>query len=275
MHVLPSKEANLRVASKLIHEAFSRYEPDIVGLPELFTTSFFPFRRDKRLFKLAEPIPGPTTEFMGKIARELGVYLIGPIFERLQGQHYYDSSPVISPDGGIVSLYRKCSIPQTVWQEDSVVNNEKFYFEPGSELRVVDLKKFKLGQLICYDRHFPEAWRALEIQGAQIIYVPNASVGRTVANMFTLESRVMCFLNQVFGVFSNRIGNQDGFEFFGLSHIVDPSGEFVKRPSKKVNDVVFSALDIEKCEKMRSVIQLLRDRRPDLYSDLVKPNLEI
>ncbi len=243
----PSREKtkNVQRAAKLIRRCVNENSPDIVALPELFSTPFFPFYRNKAYFKLAEEIPsGPTMRALSELARELGVFVIAPIFER-SGDRYYDSSPVISASGELVGTYRKSSIPETVWEVEHVVNHEKFYFSPGDGFKVFDLGICKLGQLICYDRHFPEAWAMLKKKGAQIVYVPNASTGRTISEMFLQESRTMSMINRVYTVVSNRVGREAGFPFFGGTTIIDPAGRILSGPAKGIK-VVLSDLRLDK-----------------------------
>ena len=249
MHVSAKKDRNIENASRLIAQAAVRQDAEIVGLPELFSTPFFPIYRDKANFKLAEPIPGPTTLKMCKIAKEFGIFLLVPIFER-EKQTYFDSSAVISPDGEPMGVYRKSSVPETVWSSDGVVNHEKYYFSRGDGFKVVELGNLcKLGLLICYDRHYPEAWRTLKRLGAEVVYVPNASIGTTISDMFTIETRVMSKVNRVFGVVSNRIGMQDEFSFFGQTHMIDPCGRLIAGPENRENVIVASLFDLSSLRK--------------------------
>ena len=247
----PSREKtkNVEKAAGLIRRCVRVNSPDVVALPELFSTPFFPFYLNKAYFKLAEEIPsGPTTRAISALARELGVFIIAPIFER-SGERYYDSSPVISPSGEVIGTYRKSSIPETVWNDENVVNHEKYYFSPGDGLKVFDLGKCRLGQLICYDRHFPEAWATLRKMGAQIVYVPNASTGRAISEMFVLESRAMSAINGVYSIVSNRAGVEGGFPFFGGTTVVDPRGKVLSGPARGINKVVVSDLRLHNSRK--------------------------
>jgi beta-ureidopropionase len=243
MAISPKKEKNVQAAIKLIEKSSRKYSPEIIGLPELFSTPFFPFYRKKDSFKLAEEIPGPTTTKLGRLARELGIFLIAPIFEKSNGT-YYDSSPIISPSGDVAHVYRKSSIPETVWKSEGVVNHEKFFFHPGQGFETFDTGFCRVGQLICYDRHFPEGWRTLAKNGAQVVYIPNASVGNKISEMFTLETRAMSKENGVYSIVSNRIGKEGPFHFFGGTHVVNPAGECIAGPSRDFNDIVFSNLDL-------------------------------
>ena len=146
-------------------------------LPELFNTMYFCVETQPEYFDWAEPVPGPTTERMGALARELGIVLIAPMFERAPDGRYFNTAAVLGPDGRMIGKYRKSSIPfMDAAQSSEPRGNEKFYFTPGDlGFPTFDTPFARIGILICYDRHFPEAARVLGLGGAEILFVPTAT----------------------------------------------------------------------------------------------------
>ena len=267
MSAVPEKkEANIAKAEALVEEAVAKYHPAIVGLPELFSTEFFPLTKNRKYFRYAEPIPGPTTDRIGKLARRLRVSVIAPIFESFRGK-YYDSSPVIGPSGSVVGITRKTEIPLVEWQHGRNwnLNYEKFYFSQGNKNPVITVGRARLGQLICYSRHFPEGWRTLELKGAQIIYAPSASNGPVLGELFPLETRALAFMHQCFAVVVNRVGKERSYKYYGGTHIVDPFGKIIAGPANDKEIIVYAALDLSLVAKARKQVPFMRDRRPDLY----------
>jgi N-carbamoylputrescine amidase len=174
------KRANLRRAEDLIAEA-ARQGAQIVSLQELANTIYFPFEETNRYFEWAEQIPGPSIEFFGDLARQHGIVLVAPIFERHGGGDFFNSAVVLGPDGGLIGTYRKNSIPHIRREGQPPASHEKYYFRPGN----LGFPVFPtplgvtLGVLICYDRHFPEAFRTLGLGGAHLVAVPTSTVGKT------------------------------------------------------------------------------------------------
>ena len=262
------KEANVEKAEKMIARAAEKYSPDIVGLPELFSTEFFPVLRKSEYFAYAEEIPGPTIERISDLARKHGVHVIAPIFE-VDHSDYYNTAVIIGPDGKILGKSRKTEIPLVEWKQDKTSwnkNYEKFYFLPAKENPVFDLGSAKLGQLICYARHFPEGWRSLELKGADVIYVPVASNGPVLGDLFSVETRGLAFMHQCFAVVSNRVGREGAYNYFGGAHIVDPFGKILVGPAPPREQIVCATLDLKLVKLAREKVPFLRDRRPDLYA---------
>ncbi len=265
------KEANIAKAERMIKRAAEKFNPDFIGLPELFFTEFFPVSRKNKYFGYAEPVPGPTINRIADLASKYGKYIIAPIFElEIRGGEasYYNTSVVIGPGGKIVGKSRKTEIPLVEWKQDNAVwnrNYEKFYFLPGQGNPVIDLGTFRLGQLICYARHFPEEGRALELSGAQVIYSPVATNGPVLGDLFSVEMRALAFMNQCFAVVVNRVGKEGRYNYFGGTHIVDPFGKLLAGPAGPKEEIVSAVLDLKQVKIAREKVPFIRDRRPDLY----------
>lgn len=274
-----SKEENLNRAIKLLDKA-SKERPDFVTFSELFNTPYFCVGRYKeRFFDWAEPIPGPTTELLGKKAELYGCNIIAPLFEKgiVEGE-YYNSAVVIGADGNLiegalldgraVTCYRKNHIPFV----PSIDLNEKPYFKPGPGFSVFRTDRADIGILICYDRLFLEGWRALALQGAQIVFLVSAVPGwwGPTGDKFTFPQRSMALQNQLFIVACNKGGrevvNKVETLFFGKSCVVDPFGEIIiQAPENEGPSIISATLDLKAISKARKTLQIYLDRRPDIY----------
>jgi len=235
----------------------------IVCLQELSNSPYFGQEQNPRWFEWAEEIPaGSTTQRIQKIARETGMAVVLPLFER-DGHTYYNSAAVIDADGTFLGKYRKLHIPQTekFW--------EKFYFRPGNlGLPVFESKHAKIGVYICYDRHFPEGARMLGLQGADIVFIPTATAGRTKP-LWMVESRAHAIANGYFVGSVNRIGVELDAEidFYGSSYFCDPWGNVLAQGGDSEDEVVVGDLDLA---TVRPQFYYYRDRRPDVYEPLVE-----
>jgi N-carbamoylputrescine amidase len=267
------KNANISKAERLVDECVRKHNANIVGLPEFFNTEYFPQWVDHKNFALAEPIPGPTTDRMIKKAVEHGIYICSPIYEEVEKGIYYDSSPVIGPDGRILGTTRKVEIPLIDWK--GTKGMEKFYFRGGSEFPIFETKFGKLGQIICYNRHYPEEWRIYALKGADMIFVPVASMGQSgLSPMFPIETRASCFMNQLFAAVTNRIGIEGENNYYGASHIVDPLGVLLAGPASADHEGIISAtMDLDMIREVRNGIPLWRDRRPEIYGPILKSEI--
>ncbi|MFQ5997711.1 MAG: carbon-nitrogen hydrolase family protein [Candidatus Bathyarchaeia archaeon] len=251
-------EANIAKAEKFIDDAVSKYRPDIIGLPEFFNTEYFPQYVDRKYFAYAEPIPGPTTERMSKKAKEHGVYIIAPIYEKAGRGVYYDSSPVIAPDGKVLGITRKVELPNVWFKEGGVWANEDFYYSSGNlenAYLVYNTKIGNIGQIICFNRHYPETWRKLTMKGAEVIFVPVASMGKFLGDMFTVEMRAMAYVHQCFGVVLNRVGVEGEHRMYGGSHIVGPKGQYLAGPASDTKEEILCAtLDLGNIDEARQQV---------------------
>lgn len=272
------KEENIKSGLKLVDQA-AKEEPDFVVFPELFTTiSWCHGTTDMKYFDWAEPIPGPTIRLYGEKAKEYGCYIIVPIFERgpCEGE-YYNSAALIDPSGDLVygtlpegtkvKCYRKNHLSRVAAKD--LVIDEPFYMKMGPGLPVFQTKKVTIGILICRDRMFPEAWRVLALQGAEIIFVPMASSGLW-KEPYILGMRNWAYENQVFAVGCNRGGLQEFMgkkaKYFGLSCICSPSGSLIaKGPEDEGPAVIGAEIDLAEIPYLRRSIGWYRDRRPEIY----------
>jgi N-carbamoylputrescine amidase len=265
--------------------AAARPRPDLVVLPELFANPFWCVGlADPGYFAWAEGLDGPVVTAMRELAAELGAVVVTPFFERgaLAGEHY-NSVAVIDrtgelvpgrlPSGQAVATYRKHAISQFRW--DAAVNDEKFYFRPGQGLPTFATDVGRLGVLVCYDRWFPEAWRVLALSGAEIVCVPNASMG-DVADLFLPSMRTCAAQNLVYVVATNRAGVEEvegrKSRYYGLSCLVGPRGEVLAAAGEAEPDTSVGAdLDLDRIAEVRTRQTMYRDRRPELYGLLSQP----
>jgi beta-ureidopropionase len=269
------KDVNLATAERLVRQAASR-GAQIVCPPELFSTIYFCVEERREYFEWAEPIPGPTTDRMGKLARETGIVLICPIFERTEDGRFFNSAAVIGPDGEIIGKYRKSSIPfMDRGRSAEPRGNEKFYFEPGDLGFPTFPTPFgaRIGLLICYDRHFPEAARILGLGGADIVFVPTVTSVMT-RHLWDLELRAHAATNIYYVCGVNKVGVDVGGStrvHFGASLIANPRGEIIAQASDTGEDVVVADIDVSVIPELRAMWGYYRDRRPDVYGPLLTP----
>lgn len=255
-------------------------KPDLVVLPELFALPFWCLGfSDPAYFEWAEGLDGPTLHFAADVARSQACVLVVPFFEKgaVEGE-YYNSAAVVDPDGRLVEgmlpsgrrlpTYRKNAISAYRW--DHQTNDEKFYFRPGPGYPVFHTAIGTLGVLVCYDRWFPEAWRVLALQGAEIVCVPNASQG-DVGELFVPSMRTCAAQNLVHVVAVNRAGTESvrGSEvhYYGRSCIVDARGAVLGQAEGEPG-VVAADVDPAAVALARVRQTMYRDRRPELYGTL-------
>jgi N-carbamoylputrescine amidase len=240
----------------------------IIGFQEVFNAPYFCQVQEAEHYKWAESIPGPTTERFQALARDLGIVIVLPIYELESTGFYYNTAVVIDADGSYLGKYRKHHIPQVkgFW--------EKFYFRPGNlGWPVFDTAVGKVGVYICYDRHFPEGWRALGLAGAEIVYNPSATSRGLSAYLWRLEQPAAAVANEYFVAAINRVGQEEygDNDFYGTSYFVDPRGQFVGDvASEKEEELVVRDLDLGLIEQVRQQWAFYRDRRPEAYGPLVE-----
>lgn len=255
------------------HEEYARQAAaqgaKVMCFQELFYGPYFCQVQDTAYYEYAESIPGPTTERFAALAAELGMVLVLPMYEREQEGYLYNTAAVVDADGSYLGKYRKHHIPQVngFW--------EKFYFRPGNlGFPVFDTAVGKVGVYICYDRHFPEGWRALGINGAQIVFNPSATSRGLSSYLWKLEQPASAVANEYFIGAINRVGFEDlgDDDFYGSSYFVDPEGKFVGDVGDEhVSELIVRDLDMDKLAEVRNRWAFYRDRRPEAYGDLVKP----
>nr|WP_209698175.1 nitrilase-related carbon-nitrogen hydrolase [Kribbella aluminosa] len=257
-----------------VHEDYARQAgaagAQVICFQELFYGPYFCQQQDAEYYEYAESVPGPTTERFAALARELGLVMVLPVYEQEQPGVLYNTAAVIDADGTYLGKYRKNHIPQVkgFW--------EKFYFRPGNlGYPIFDTAVGWIGVYICYDRHFPEGWRALGLAGAKIVFNPSATSRGLSAYLWKLEQPASAVANEYFIGAINRVGIESEFgdnDFYGTSYFVDPEGKFVGEVGHDHDpELIIRDLDLGLLDTVRDRWQFYRDRRPDAYGDLTKP----
>ena len=272
-------QANMQKAIAGIREAAQK-GANIVCLQELFTSLYFCDVEDHENFKLAEPIPGPSTDTLSAVAKELGVVIIASLFEKRAAGLYHNTTAVLDADGTYLGKYRKMHIP------DDPGYYEKFYFTPGdaspeeSGYRVFETKFAKIGVLICWDQWYPEASRITALMGAEVLFYPTAigwdttetdpNINREQYSAWQTIQRSHAVANGVHVVSVNRVGREAEQQFWGGSFITNPFGSLLYLGSHDQEEVHVQEIDLDKTEYYRSTWPYLRDRRVDSYQPITK-----
>lgn len=258
------KQANVEHAVELVRQA-ARSGAEIACLPEVFHSRFRMTELGGEFFEAAEPVPGPTTDRMAKLARELGVVLVVPVFEHAERGVYYNTGAVVDADGTLLGRYRKQHIPL------SPIFYEKLYFKPGNlGYPVFATRAGRIGVYICHDRHYPEGARALALGGADLIVIPTATPTASLsAAVFDLEIRAHAVFNELFVAAVNRVGTEGGYTYYGRSHVAAPDGRIVAEAGEG-EEVLLADLDFAEIDARRLKWQFFRDRRPHTYTKLVE-----
>lgn len=244
----------------------------VICLQELFLTPYFCTVQDPSRFDLAEPVPGPTTAALQEVARELGVVIVGPLFERRGPGLYHNTAVVIDADGRYLGKYRKMHIPQDPGFE------EKFYFTPG-DLGFLgwDTQFGRIGVLICWDQWYPEAARLTALTGATVLFYPTAigwlpaekeSLGHAQHTAWETVQRGHAVANGCYVVAVNRVGREGDTEFWGQSFVANPYGEVIARASSSEEETLVVPADLGQVEEFRRIWPFFRDRRVDAFGDL-------
>lgn len=271
-------KANLSKAKSYILTA-AKQKAKIICLPEIFLTPYFCKVEDHKYYDFAEPVPGPTTNELSKLALKLKVVLIVPLFERKMAGVYYNSLVVIDETGELLGTYRKIHIP------DDPSYYEKFYFTPGNlGFKTFTTKYAKIGTLICWDQWFPEAARINAILGANIIFYPTAigyhphekeKFGPAQLESWITVQRGHAISNGLYIAACNRSGfeqnseDSTGIEFWGNSFIADPQGKILAQASSYKEEIIFADIDLAHQEKVRQHWPFFRDRRTSEYLNLI------
>ena len=269
------KQANLQKAIEKVKEAAAK-GAQIVCLQELFTSLYFCDVEDYDNFKLAEPIPGPSSDALSNIAKELGVVIIASLFEKRTQGLYHNTTAILDADGTYLGKYRKMHIP------DDPAYYEKFYFTPGDLGYKVFATKFaKIGVLICWDQWYPEASRITALMGAEILFYPTA-IGwatsqdeTTNTEQYNAWQTIQCshsVANGLHVVSVNRVGfeQKGAMKFWGGSFITNTFGSILYKASHENEEVHVEELDLEKTDRYRTHWPFLRDRRIDSYQPITK-----
>jgi len=251
----------------MIHAA-GKKGVQILCLQEIFNGPYFCPAQTPDWYDAAEPCPGPTVEALQPIARQYGMVIVVPIYEREMAGVYYNTAAVIDADGTYLGKYRKNHIPQTngFW--------EKYYFKPGNlGYPVFKTRYATIGVYICYDRHFPEGARLLGLHGAEIVFNPSATVAGLSQYLWKLEQPAHAVANGYYMGCINRVGTEAPWnigKFYGNSYFVDPRGKFLAEASEDKDELITADLDLDVIEEVRRTWQFYRDRRPDSYGDMVE-----
>ena len=268
----PDTKANLDKAVERIAEA-AKKGARIICLPELFKSEYFCQAQDRNNFRLAEAIPGETTDALSKAAKANKVVVIAGVFEKKASGLYYNSAVVIDADGAALGTYRKMHIP-----EDPVDYHEKMYFTPGD----LGFRSFKtaygnIGVLICWDQWFPEAARLTAMKGAEIIFYPTAigwspedaaDAKKIQIDAWETVQRAHGIANGVFIASVNRVGREGNIKFWGSSFVSGPLGEMVAKAGSEKEEILIAKCDLSRVESTREGWPFLRDRRTDAYKDM-------
>jgi N-carbamoylputrescine amidase len=279
----PSPDKNLQEAVALVEEA-AQLGAEVVCLPELFRSQYFCQCEDAALFDLAETVPGPTTETLGKIAQARGVVIVAPLFERRAPGLYHNSAVVIDASGEVVGLYRKMHIP------DDPAYYEKYYFTPGDlGFRAFDTQVGRIATLICWDQWFPEGARLAALQGPSILFYPTAigwhpaekeQFGAAQRDAWKTIQRGHAIANGVYVAAINRVGFEKtsaesaGLEFWGSTFICDPFGVVLAEASTEREEILLAEIDLARLEDVRRNWPFLRDRRIDAYAGITNRYLD-
>ncbi len=275
MNCSADKQSNLDKAISKIREAAEK-GAQIICLQELFTSLYFCDVEDYENFKLAEPIPGPSSDALAKLAGELGVVIIASLFEKRAQGIYHNTTAVLNADGKYLGKYRKMHIP------DDPAYYEKFYFTPGDlGYKIFNTKFGKIGVLICWDQWYPEASRITALMGAEILFYPTAIGWATSQdeetnteqyNAWQTIQRSHAVANGVHVVSVNRVGlEQDGaMKFWGGSFISNPFGTILYQASHSAEEIVVWEINTQLTDRYRTHWPFMRDRRIDSYQPITK-----
>jgi len=279
-HNTADKKYNMQRLSESI-KALASEGAELIILQELHNSLYFCQVENVNNFDLAEPIPGPSTEFFGSLAKELGVVIVTSLFEKRAAGLYHNTAVVIERDGTIAGKYRKMHIP------DDPAYYEKFYFTPGDlGFHPIDTSVGRLGVLVCWDQWYPEAARLMALQGAEMLIYPTAigfessdepAEQQRQREAWTTVQRGHAVANGLPVVAVNRVGHETdpsgmtgGIEFWGSSFVAGPQGELLYRASDHEEERKVIDIDLAHSEQVRRWWPFLRDRRIDKYTDIVK-----
>jgi N-carbamoylputrescine amidase len=269
--------ANLDKAVERIAAA-AKKGAQIVCLQELFRSRYFCQNENHKNFKLAESVPGPTTDALSALAAEHAIVIVASVFERRSAGIYHNTAVIIDADGSIAGIYRKMHIP------DDPLYYEKFYFTPGDlGFPSFQTRYAKVGALVCWDQWFPEGARLAALSGAQILFYPTAigwipNEPRLVAQQqrtaWELIQRSHAVANGVYVASVNRVGREGKIKFWGSSFVAGPFGEIVAHAGGEREEILLAKCDLGKIEETRQSWPFLRDRRIDAYGSLLTRTLE-
>ena len=281
MRCYRDKDKSMATAVSMLEKAAAQ-GADIACLPELFLTDYFCQEENPDLFDLAEPIPGTTSDKLAKLAKKLGIIIIGSIFEKRTAGIYHNTNVIFERDGSLEGMYRKMHIPH------DPKFYEKYYFTPGD----LGYKNFptsvaNIGTLVCWDQWYPEGARLTALKGAEILFYPTAigwqpeekkEFGVEQADAWEVIQRSHAIANGVFVCAVNRVGHEaapkghkhEGIEFWGSSFICDPYGKIIAKASSDKEEILIAEINPKLVEAKRKYWPFLRDRRIDSYEGIMK-----
>jgi len=270
-------ELNFKKAVSRIGEA-AKKGARIVCLQELFRSQYFCQTEDTEFFKLAEPIPGPSTKALSKVAREKKIVIVASLFEKRTPGIYHNTAIILDADGKMAGKYRKMHIP------DDPLYYEKFYFTPGDlGFQTHNTRFGKVGTLVCWDQWFPEAARLTALAGAEFLFYPTAigwlpgereEINQAQHSAWETIQRSHAIANGLFVVAVNRVGSEGNIAFWGQSFVADPFGRIIAKASADKEEVLVVECDLNQIEETRQNWPFLRDRRIDSYAPLSARFLE-
>jgi N-carbamoylputrescine amidase len=272
---------NLAKAIWRIREAAGR-GAQIVCLQELFRSQYFCREENAGLFDLAESIPGPSTDALCGLASELGIVIVGSLFERRAAGVYHNTAAVIDADGTLLGIYRKMHIP------DDPLYFEKFYFTPGDlGFRAFDTRFGRVAALVCWDQWFPEAARLAALSGAQVLFYPTAigwhpaekeQHGAAQHDAWRTMQRAHAIANGIYVAAVNRVGYEGppehGLEFWGASFVAEPFGQVISEAPHDREEILIAECDPRRIEEVRRNWPFFRDRRIDAYGPICRRVLD-
>lgn len=274
----PHPQANLKKALRMAERA-ARQGAQIICTQELFRSQYFCQEENHENFKLAEPIPGPSTDAFQKLAKKHGVVIVASLFEKRASGVYHNTAAIIDANGKLLGIYRKMHIP------DDPLYYEKFYFTPGDlGFKAWQTKFGKIGVLVCWDQWYPEGARLTAMRGAEILFYPTAigwhpkekaEFGGKQHGAWELMQRSHGVANGCFVAVPNRVGHEkpvggDGIEFWGQSFVSGTSGEIIAKASPHKEEILIVPVDLRNVDVTRTHWPFLRDRRIDAYGDLTR-----
>jgi len=281
MSCSPDPAENMAKAQDRIREAAGR-GAQIICLQELFRSQYFCREENAELFELAEPIPGPSSEALSKLSRELNIAIVGSLFERRAAGIYHNTAVITDAGGALLGKYRKMHIP------DDPLYYEKFYFTPGDlGFPNFDTRYGRIGVLVCWDQWYPEGARLSSLGGANLLFYPTAigwhpsekqEFGAAQLDAWRTIQRSHAIANGVFVAAVNRVGYEgtpeSGLEFWGHSFVCDPFGQVLAEASADKEEILVVKCDARRIEEIRRNWPFLRDRRIDAYSPILERWLE-
>src|ERR1700680_3945171 len=268
---------NLARTIDAIRDAAAR-GAQIICTEELFRSQYFCREENHDRFDLAEPIPGPSTEALSKLAAELRVVVVASLFERRAAGLYHNTAAVLDADGSLLGIYRKMHIP------DDPLYYEKFYFAPGDlGFPNFDTRYARIGTLVCWDQWYPEGARLSSLRGANILFYPTAigwhpsekaEFGAAQLDAWRTIQRSHAIANGIFVAAVNRVGFEgppdSGLEFWGSSFVADPFGQLIAESPTNKEEILIAECDLRRMEEVRRNWPFLRDRRTDAYAPLLE-----